>query len=109
MSNGPDPVNRIITGLLRRTEAREIVWERADRYRYDYKSPSGIINIGTDDSDGQPPYNIRIRNTNGESVAFRRGILADTDMEQLYVLVRRQTLRVDETFDSFLKELGSGK
>jgi hypothetical protein len=102
-------VETLVQRLEKRTEAGQVEWEdrSGNALSFSHSSDAGAIVIDTVDNDGVAPYRLRIFNDEGGLVAGVDSMSSpdmSVSLRTIYQSARAQSLRVEQTIDSFLRE-----
>jgi hypothetical protein len=109
------PIVALCERLAAATLARRADW-RGDgegEDRYVWERPEGAVAIASRDRDGEPPYELGVRNAQGELVDQLASDLGENDepapwnaaLAELYRVARRSAMRADEIIDALVQAL----
>jgi len=115
---GTAKVIQIIRRLHLATEQETIEWEETDRKQaYAYATKSSSVIVASVDNDGSMPFELQILDEKGNVIESLRSHVPDenfeytttlpggNDLRDLYELVRRSVLGIEETLDQLLAGL----
>jgi hypothetical protein len=99
--------------LAQATVARHAHWASEGEDRYVWQQPEGAVAVGSRDRDGDPPYQLGIRNADGALVDELESDLAEDDqpapwnasLAELYRVARRSALGADNVIDALMDAL----
>ena len=107
------PIVTLCERLASATLARQTEWRGEGDDRYVWERPEGAVAIGSRDRDGEPPYELAIRNAQGELVDQLASDLGENDepapwnaaIAELYRVARRSAMRADDIIDALVQAL----
>ena len=116
---GTAKVIQLIQRLHLATEQKTIEWEETDRKQaYAYATKSSSVIVASIDNDGSMPFELQILDEKGNVIESLRSHVPDEDSEftyitlpggndlrNLYELVRRSVLGIEEKLDELLAGL----
>lgn len=116
----------ILEGLVRRTHAHSIEWERRNAStgadQFDFSTTESTVSISSQsDGKGAPVYEMTVKNRDGmivgvlstdelprRSTIFRRSTQTGKQLETLFILAQESSLRIDKTLDKSVLSSPSG-
>jgi hypothetical protein len=107
------PLVALCERLTGATVAREAEWKSEGDDVYAWKRSEGAVTIASRDCDGEPPYELTVRNAIGEVVDELASDLGADDepapwndaLSELYRAARRNAKRADEVIDALAQAL----
>jgi hypothetical protein len=107
------PIVTLCERLAAATLARRADWRGEGEDKYVWERPEGAVAIASRDRDGEPPYELAIRNAQGELVDQLASDLGENDepapwnaaLAELYRVARRSAMRADEIIDALVQAL----
>ena len=115
MALGADQVQLIelCERLADATSARAVEWRLEGEDYYLWERPEGRVAIGARDRDGEPPYELRLFNGDGNKVEELASALVNDDrpaewnapLAELYRVARSSALRADEIIEALMRAL----
>jgi hypothetical protein len=95
------------------TVARHAAWRDEGDDRYVWQRHEGAVTVASRDRDGDPPYELGIRNAEGELVDGLVSDLGEDDepapwnasLAELYRVARRSAMGADDIIDALMESL----
>ena len=99
--------------LAEATTSGDVEWRAEEEDWYLWEHSAGAVAIGARDRDGEPPYELRIMNGEGQRVEELLSALVGDDqpapwnehLAELYRVARRSALHADEIIDALIAGL----